>query len=145
MILRFFKLNETNLCDINWDGLVLVGIELGELVEGLHGELFWGLGLLGGPSPRAAPALLAALGAGCSPVYSATHPRTPVHHQASTLHQKKNLVAPEAWCTSAGGGGALVQMHPVQNQKCSWTRFALVVSAPTTLILQHIATYWSHW
>ena len=139
MISRFFKLNETYLCDINWDGLVLVGIELGELVEGLHGELFWGLGLLGGPSPRAAPALLAALGAGCSPVYSATHRRTPVHHQASTLHQCKWHQRPGA------GGGALVQMQPVQNQKCSWTRFAQVVSAPTTLILQHIATYWSHW
>ena len=85
-------------------------------------------GCLGVPPPLPAPALLAALGAGCSPVYSATHPRTPVHQQASTLHQWKNLVAPEAWCTC----GALVQVHPVQNQKCSWTRFALAVPAPTT-------------
>ena len=67
-------------------------------MKGLHGELF---GVLGAPSPRADPALLAGLGAGwCTlykergtTTYSAALARTPVHHpQASTLQQGR--VAP---------------------------------------------------
>ena len=130
MILRFFKLNETNLCDINWDGLVLVGIELGELVEGLHGELFGVSGLLGGPSPSPGPSLTGRTrrrlltGVLChTPAYTSTPPG--LHSApAEELGGTRGLV-------HSADGGALVQVHPEQNQKCSWTRFALAVPAPT--------------
>ena len=108
-------------------------------MKGLHGELF---GVLGAPSPRADPALLAGLGAGwCTlykergtTTYSAALARTPVHHpQASTLQQGR--VATLVLVVH------LFRCIALQNQKCSWTRFALAVPAPTTLTcsLHHIA------
>ena len=131
MILRFVKLNETNLCDINWDGLVLVGIELGELVEGLHGELFGVSGLLGGPSPSPGPSLTGRTrrrlltGVLChTPAYTSTPPG--LHSApAEELGGTRGLV-------HSAGGGALVQVHPEQNQKCSWTRFAAGPGGPET-------------
>ena len=115
MILRFFKLNETNLCDINWDGLVLVGIELGELVEGLHGELFGVSGLLGGPSPSPGPSLTGRTrrrlltGVLChTPAYTSTPAglhSAPVEEPGGT----RGLV--HLWCTCSGASSAKPEMQ----------------------------------
>ena len=99
-------------------------------MKGLHGELF---GVLGAPSPRADPALLAGLGAGwCTlynergtTTYSAALARTPVHHpQASTLQQGR--VATLVLVVH------LFRCIALQNQKCSWTRFAAGPGGPET-------------
>ena len=92
-------------------------------MKGLHGELF---GVLGAPSPRADPALLAGLGAGwCTITRNEERRRTLQHSRVHQYTTRRPRLCSKAELH-------LFRCIALQNQKCSWTRFAAGPGGPET-------------
>ena len=96
-------------------------------MKGLHGELF---GVLGAPSPRADPALLAGLGAGWCTLYKERGTTT-----YSACSTRAYTSTPPAGLDSEATLVLVLHLFrciALQNQKCSWTRFAAGPGGPET-------------